>query len=200
MNICFAGAELAFEGDTLEKYESFFLHLLPDTVKTLNVVLIGAELNSEGLPVELITKHMKPCKKCLHQNRSIAFDFQCRRYYHEYCENSSNFLKPNIICMYNPTFHHLRSSKFDKWGPSIRAALRTGNCPIIITSYTEFEGPLDLQFFEEEASALDYQLVQKPTTNPFASKKPERNFVSDEIVPLIFKNHSYFVVNPLTNS
>lgn len=174
------------------------LHLLPDTVKTLNVILCGAELNSEGLPVELISSHMKPCRKCRQQNRNTNFDFQCRTYYHDYC-SSKNFIKPDIVCIYNPTFHHLRSSKFDKWGPSIRSALCQGECPVVVTSYTEFEGPLDLQFLEEEANNIDFQLVQKPTTNPFASKKPERNFVSDEVVPLIFKNHSYFVVNPLSS-
>lgn len=187
------GAELQFEGDTLEKYETFLLHLLPETVKLLNVVLIGAELNSENLPLELVS-HMKPCRKCRQAKRTPKLIFQCRQYYHDYCA-AKDFLPPDIICFFNPTFHHLRSSKFDKWDESVRAAM-SQKCPIVVTSYTEYESPLDLAFLEEEVSHFDYEVVQKPTLNPFCSKKPERNFVSDEIVPLIFKNYYYFVVRP----
>lgn len=169
---------------------------MPDCVKQLNVVLIGAELNAENLPLEIISSHMRPCGKCRKAKRSTKYDFQCRTYYHDYCNNAKAFIKPNIICFYNPTFHHLRTSKFDKWGPTIRTAL-SQQCPIVVTSYTEYESPLDLTLLEEEAgNSYEFELVQKPALNPFRSKKPERNFVSDEIVPLIFKNHAYFVVNP----
>lgn len=183
---------MTFEGDTLDKYESFLLHLLPEEVKHLNVVLIGAELNTENLPLELIS-HMKPCKRCRQQQRTLNFEFQCRSYYHDYCSSAAAFKRPHIIGIFNPTFHHLRTSKFDKWAPTIRSALEQ-RCPIVVTSYTEHEAPLDLEFFEEEGS--DFDVIQQPGLNPFRSKKPERNFVSDEIVPLIFKNYSYFAVNP----
>jgi len=185
------GAEMTFEGDSLEKYESFLLHLLPPTVKRLNVVFIGAEFNSENLPLDLVA-HMKPCKKCRSTNRAVNFIFECRTYYHDYC-NSRHFITPSIIGFFNPTFHHLRASKFDKWAPTVTAAMEQ-KCPIVVTSYTEYEAPLDLAFLEEQASSFDYEVVQAPAINPFGSKKPERNFVSDEVVPLIFKNFAYFVV------
>lgn len=47
------GAELQFEGDTLKKWETFFLHFMHD-VKELTIVLIGPELNTSKLPVELL--------------------------------------------------------------------------------------------------------------------------------------------------
>jgi splicing suppressor protein 51 len=49
------GAELQFEGDTLDKFESFFLHIVPE-ICDLNVVMVGPELNAENLPIEIIAK------------------------------------------------------------------------------------------------------------------------------------------------
>lgn len=49
------GAELQFEGDSLNKWETFFLHLVPD-ITELRVVFIGPELNVENLPVEILSR------------------------------------------------------------------------------------------------------------------------------------------------
>lgn len=49
------GAELQFEADTLDKWETFFLHLVPHLVQ-LNVVFIGPELNTEKLPLEILSR------------------------------------------------------------------------------------------------------------------------------------------------
>ena len=65
--------------------------------------------------------------------------------------------------------------------------------PILVTSSTEHEAPLDLLRMQEICGE-QLMVIQEPTKNPFASKKPERNFISDDLVPLTFKNYSYFVV------
>lgn len=49
------GAELQFEGDTLDKWEAFFLHLVPGLTE-LRVVFVGPELNVENLPVEILSR------------------------------------------------------------------------------------------------------------------------------------------------
>lgn len=52
-SIHIVGAELQFEADTLNKWECFFLHLVPQ-IDVLNIVFVGPELNVENLPVELL--------------------------------------------------------------------------------------------------------------------------------------------------
>jgi mitochondrial splicing suppressor protein 51 len=46
---------MQFEGDTLEKWEKFFLHLAHG-VSDLRIIFIGAELNTEDLPIEIISR------------------------------------------------------------------------------------------------------------------------------------------------
>lgn len=47
------GAELQFEADNLRKWESFFLHLIPQ-LDILKIVFIGPELNAENLPEQTL--------------------------------------------------------------------------------------------------------------------------------------------------
>lgn len=86
----------------------------------------------------------------------------------------------------------------DTWPETIRCSVAQ-RCPIVVTSYTEFESPLDLAQLQKVASATGdgmrtLDLVQGPAINPFASQRPERNFISDERAPMIFKNYYHFVV------
>jgi splicing suppressor protein 51 len=46
---------MQFEGDSLDKWESFFLHLAHG-VSDLLIVFIGPELNTENLPLEIISR------------------------------------------------------------------------------------------------------------------------------------------------
>lgn len=59
MQECFTihliGAELQFEADTLDKWETFFLHLVPQLVE-LRIVFVGPELNAENLPLEILSR------------------------------------------------------------------------------------------------------------------------------------------------
>lgn len=67
------------------------------------------------------------------------------------------------------------------------------NCPILVTSYTELESPRDLERLQLEADR-SLEIVQPPQVNSFSSQRPERNFISDEIAPMIFKNYYVFIV------
>ncbi|KAL1402675.1 hypothetical protein pipiens_005996, partial [Culex pipiens pipiens] len=49
------GAELQFEGDTLDKWEAFFLHIVPE-ITELRIVFVGPELNVENLPIDIISR------------------------------------------------------------------------------------------------------------------------------------------------
>lgn len=49
------GAELQFEADTLDKWETFFLHLVPQLLE-LHVTFVGPELNAENLPLEILSR------------------------------------------------------------------------------------------------------------------------------------------------
>jgi mitochondrial splicing suppressor protein 51 len=49
------GAELQFEGEAIEKWESFFLHFVPQ-ITQLNIVFIGPEFNNENLPLDVISR------------------------------------------------------------------------------------------------------------------------------------------------
>lgn len=49
------GSELEFEADVLQKWELFFLHLTP-SLKTLNIIFVGPELNPSGISLEAFSK------------------------------------------------------------------------------------------------------------------------------------------------
>uniref|UniRef100_A0A182Q307 MYND-type domain-containing protein n=1 Tax=Anopheles farauti TaxID=69004 RepID=A0A182Q307_9DIPT len=184
------GAELQFEGDTLDKWEAFFLHLVPE-VAVLRVVFVGPELNVENLPIDVISR-IRMCRTCRMKCRVVAFDFQCRTMYHDY-RHSSRYQRPNLICFFNPGLHRTTGyAGLDSWPTTIRAATEAG-CPMVVTAYTELESPLDLDRLQRE-STRTLQIVQAPSVNPFGSKRPDRNFISDETAPMIFKNYYYFVV------
>lgn len=64
---------------------------------------------------------------------------------------------------------------------------------MLVTAYTELESPLDLERLQRESTRA-LQVVQPPTVNPYGSKRPDRNFISDDTAPMIFKNYYYFIV------
>lgn len=134
------------------------------------------------------------CKSCRQQCRGVTFDFHCLQFYHDFCDSSS-FCKPNLICFFNAGLNRKASFKgFDTWPMTIIKAVEGDTpIPILVTSSSEHEAPLDLLRIQEICGE-QLKVIQEPTRNPFMSKKPERNFMSDDQVPLTFKNFSYFVV------
>lgn len=49
------GAELQFEADVLDIWETFFLHLAHNLVE-LTIVFCGPELNAENIPLDIISR------------------------------------------------------------------------------------------------------------------------------------------------
>lgn len=80
----------------------------------------------------------------------------------------------------------------DTWPETISAAAKL-HVPIVVTAYTEYESPLDLERFLAESNR-DMKLLEKPSENLFSSFKPERNFISDDEAPFMFKNYYSFVL------
>ncbi|XP_016965000.1 uncharacterized protein LOC108034578 isoform X2 [Drosophila biarmipes] len=183
------GAEIEFEVDMLQKWELFLLHIMP-TVKSLNVVFIGPELNPNNISFEQLKK-IKCCRLCRKAQRTVNYHFE-NALYHDYCKET-HFLQPNLVCFFNSGLY--RSTGFaleDTWPDTIQAALNI-KCPIVVTSYTKYEAPLDMAHFINQSNR-HINVVLPPTTNPFSSEKPERNFISDNEAPFMFKNFYCFVV------
>lgn len=183
------GAEIEFEVDLLHKWELFFLHITP-TVKELNVVFVGPELNPRNISFDQLKK-TKPCRSCRKNKRTVNYHFE-NALYHNYCRQEV-FLKPELICFFNPGLYRPTGFQMeDTWPETIEAAVEK-KCPVVITSYTQHEAPMDLsRFIEESNRHLD--IVIPPMVNPFGSVKPERNFISDEEAPLMYKNYYCFAV------
>ncbi|XP_061397543.1 uncharacterized protein LOC133333231 [Musca vetustissima] len=189
LTIHLIGAEIEFEVDILHKWELFFLHITP-MVKTLNVVFVGPELNPNNISFEQLQK-TKCCKVCQKNQRTVKYFFEAN-IYHDYCR-SKRFLNPNLICFFNAGLY--RSTGFnmeDTWPETINAAANL-NVPIVVTAYTEYESPLDLERFLEEGGR-EMKMLEKPSENLFSSVKPERNFISDDEAPFMFKNYYSFVL------
>lgn len=132
------------------------------------------------------------CRTCRLKCRVVKFDFQCKRFYHDYRRDSC-YTRPDLICFFNPILNSVHGyAGHDTWPDTLQAAA-SANCPIVVTSYTELDCLLDLIRLQKEARR-PLQIVQQPRLNPYGSCRPDRNFISDEVTPLIFKNYHYFVV------
>lgn len=131
------------------------------------------------------------CRQCRQLCRGVRFDFQCKKFYHDYC-TSKAFVKPDVVFFFNPALHRPGFRGFDTWPRTVKAALDTA-VPILVTSATENESILDLQRIEK-ISGNDMKVVQAPKLNPYSSTRPERNFATDDVEPIMFKNQFYFIV------
>ncbi|XP_063391340.1 uncharacterized protein LOC134676884 [Cydia fagiglandana] len=184
------GAELQFEADVLNKWEVFLLHLLPN-VEEIKVVLVGPDLNPSNLPLDLLGK-IRYCENCQRNKRRVVFGFQDKRTYHEFWA-SEDFTVPDLVCAFNPSIQ--RSSAYngkDTWPATINCILKLKS-PLAITSYTLSELTSDL-LRVQECATVRYNVLCAPRNNCFASVRPDRNFISDDEAPLLFKNHCVTVV------
>lgn len=165
-----------------------------------------------------LTSHFRLCKPCQKQKKEVNYHFE-NLLYHSYTSSSSYrepslgirlFQKPNQfkfqsnsltftlyfsspVCYFNPGLY--RSTGFnisDTWPETIKATSRA-KCPVLITSYTDYESVLDLKTFLRE-SERPLEIVLPAIVNPFRSQRPERNFVSEHQTPLIYKNYYLFVL------
>ncbi|XP_038217940.1 uncharacterized protein LOC119836629 [Zerene cesonia] len=182
------GTELQYVADVLIKWERFFLHLRPD-VKDLRVVLISPNLNPSNLPLDLL-RNAKLCEQCRTSNRRLLFNFEDKKSYLDYY-TSEDFILPDFVCAFNPSIE--RSSIYDgkdPWPATLKciAKLKT---PFLITAYSQEELSRDLSRIQ---GCCTFDVLAQPKHNNFASIRPDRNFITDDEMPLLFKNYCFSVV------
>ncbi|EFN82414.1 uncharacterized protein LOC105185171 [Harpegnathos saltator] len=182
------GAEFQFECIHLHVWEKFFLHLIPN-LKRLRLMFVGPELRLPTVPLNLLAA-VKICTACKSFDRHVNVSFHPGKFYHDFCR-SKQFVKPNLVCLFNPGLY--RQTGFegrDTWPETIREFCKTG-VPVCITSYTKHEIPREMTRIK---SIADAKTILEPRRNPYASIKPDRNFVSDDTAPLIYKNYYLAIV------
>lgn len=186
------GAEFQFEGINLRVWEKLFLHFSPN-LKKLRLVLIGPELRlPSGVPPRLLST-VRLCKECKSTGRGVIVTFRPEMLYHDAAERLA---APDLICIYNPGLY--RKTGFggrDSWHETIREFCEA-SVPVAVTSYTKREILWEIARIN---SVADVEIVLQPRQNPFASVKPDRNFVSDDTDPLIYKNYYLTVVKGKSN-
>lgn len=185
------GAEFQFEGMNLHVWEKLFLHFLPN-LKLLRLILVGPELRLPvGVPAKLLSQ-VKLCTRCKSNGRAVVVSFHPEKLYHEMTRDPSRRVdEPDLICAFNPGLY--RKTGFagkDTWFETMREFLK-GVTPVVITAYTADEMLWELARVK---SAADVEILMQPRRNPFASIKPDRNFVSDDTNPLIYKNYHVSIV------
>lgn len=183
LTIHLVGAEMQFEVDTLQKWEIFLLHLIP-SLNTLKIVFIGPELKTETKFIQTLGKN-KTCMKCNTAGRMVIYEFW-KTLYHKFVM-SLDYQKPDLICAFNAGLYRLTDFEGkDTWSPTIQVMLKEPHIPVVVTEYTQKELPFDIQRTQNIFDSLE--IITPPTRNPFASLKPSLNFLSEETVPVIFKN------------
>ena len=113
-----------------------------------------------------------------------------------YHDAAERLAAPDLICIYNPGLY--RKTGFggrDSWHETIREFCEA-SVPVAVTSYTKREILWEIARIN---SVADVEIVLQPRQNPFASVKPDRNFVSDDTDPLIYKNYYLTVVKGKSN-
>ncbi|XP_032669959.1 uncharacterized protein LOC116843585 isoform X2 [Odontomachus brunneus] len=182
------GAEFQFEGINLHVWEKLFLHLIPN-LKRLRLMFVGPELRLPTVPLNLLTA-VKICSACKTSARHVNVSFHPSKFYHDFCR-SKLFIKPDLVCLFNPGLY--RETGFegkDTWPETIREFCKT-RVPVCVTSYTKHEIPREMMRIK---SIIDIETILEPRRNPYASIKPDRNFVSDDTAPLIYKNYYLAIV------
>jgi len=183
LTIHLVGAEMQFEVETLQKWELFLLHLIP-SLTMLKVVFIGPELKTESRFIQTLGKN-KTCMKCNTAGRMVIYEFW-RTLYHKFVM-SLDYQKPDLTCAFNAGLYRLTDFEGkDTWSPTIKVMLKEPDIPVVVTEYTQKELPFDIQRTQNILDSLE--IITPPTRNPFASLKPSLNFLSEETVPVIFKN------------
>jgi splicing suppressor protein 51 len=183
LTIHLVGAEMQFEIDTLQKWELLLLHLVP-SLRILKVVFVGPQLETESAYIQTMGKH-KTCNDCNAKGRKVIYEFW-KTLYHDYLKCDA-YQKPDFISAFNAGLYRLSDFEGeDTWSPSIEAMFKEPDIPVAVTEYTDKELPFDIQRIQNIVDSLE--IIRPPGINPFASLKPSLNFLSEETIPVIFKN------------
>ncbi|XP_046405639.1 titin homolog [Ischnura elegans] len=190
LTIHLVGAENQFEVEPLSKWDAFLLNLLPQ-VEKVHLVFVGPELEPTSLDDINDNGYQTQEIKTFNSSKKLTAEFYYGQLYHDYV-NASSFVKPDLICAFNCGIYRFTGyNNKDTWGPTIASMVKDTNIPILLTAYTEVEAPKDVARFKKQCSCNE---LISPMKNPFASMRPNLNFVSDDETPLIYKNQYLSVV------
>lgn len=181
--------DVQFEADFLNKWEIFFLHLIDS--QNLRVVLIGMDLNPNNLPLDIIGK-IRLCENCKINQRRVTFDFHDKQSYEDYYA-SDDFSAPDIVCAFNPNIQRTSTYKIEDIWPMTLKYIFKQRVPFLLTSYTLNELKRDIDRVKEY-SKIDFKIISEPKSNPFTSVRPDRNFITDHEIPLLFKNYCFSIM------
>lgn len=182
------GAEFQFECINLHVWEELFLHFLPN-LRNLRLMFVGPELNLPTIPLDLLTA-VKLCSACKLSDRRVNVSFHPGQFYHDFFR-SEQFIKPDLVCLFNPGLYRETGFKDrDTWPETIKEFCKT-QVPVSVTAYTKHEIPREVIRIK---SVANVETILEAQRNPFASIKPDRNFVSDDSEPLIYKNYYIAIV------
>ncbi|XP_014215256.1 uncharacterized protein LOC106644318 [Copidosoma floridanum] len=170
MTIHVIGANM-IELDGIEIWETL-LHWLPSLI-TLNMVLIGPELNSNRNKIKC-----NVCECCIEKDMKLYLETH-GVYYKDYVLSDS-FVPPDIVVGYNLGIHECENldSSNDTWSHSIRIVLEQ-KCPFLVTSYTSEE-------MKKEHNRLCHILDKKVNyvlceKNPYGSLRPHRDYETEGV-------------------
>ncbi|XP_017883579.1 uncharacterized protein LOC108627055 [Ceratina calcarata] len=168
MNIHIIAANM-LDLDGIELWE-ILLHWIPN-IKTWRIYLIGPELSSGVIPINL-------CDNCQHNKKELLIETHNTLY--DTYANKNSYVKPNVIVGYNAGIHECENlrSENETWRESLKIIAKQ-NCPVILTCYTLVEA-------EKEQTRLNEILNCNVKCayflrNPYSSLRPYRDFETEGI-------------------
>lgn len=96
------------------------------------------------------------------------------------------------VCAYNPNIYRSSGYDVDKWPSTINCILKR-RVPFVVTSHSIEELRRDIGKLRECAK-IDFNVVSEIKYNPFGSVRPDRNFITDHEIPLLFKNYCFCIL------
>ena len=152
------------------------MHCLP-SVKTMNVVFIGPELNT----TQSFFKQIQCCPDCVAKGRVRKQGFY-KQTYHDYYA-SDKFMHPDLVVAFNTGMFEECT---DSWKQSLDIML-TLDVPCMFTSYDKNEGDSDFNVLMELNART---LTDSTVLNPF---RVSFSWIDDTCIDKFFHANMYYV-------
>ena len=97
------------------------------------------------------------------------------------------------VCAFNPNIQRTSTYKIEDTWPMTLKYIFKQRVPFLLTAYTLNELKRDIDRVKE-CSKIDFKMISEPKLNPFTSVRPDRNFITDHEMPLLFKNNCFSIM------
>ncbi|XP_055852931.1 uncharacterized protein LOC129916808 [Episyrphus balteatus] len=171
-------------------HTEFFFVCFPD-ISHLNVIFIGPEIPN---------KHNNETTTILDNGRTLLRKF-FQGTIEMYLEMSKNDLKPDMIVCFNCGFSEnpRTDGPSESWYKGLQQLIDLPDVPILFTSYTSLEADSDLRALEkvvEDRKDNLYRLQEiiGKQQNPYRDMRPLRNWQSNDIESIFYRNGYIHVV------